>query len=82
MPRFYFDIVDDKTVYDHEGVSLPDSHEAKKFAIIFARELMETKRELFSESWEAWAVRVSDGQFQPILHIPFTEVLPPEPKDQ
>jgi hypothetical protein len=74
MPRFYFDLVDDQTIYDHKGISLPDRQEARKYATTFARELMETKSELFGESWTAWSVRVSDGRFQPVLTIPLSEI--------
>jgi hypothetical protein len=74
MPRFYFDLVDDKTVYDHKGVSLPDQRAAHDFAATFARELVETKSELLGESWTAWSIRVSDGRFQPVLTIPLGDV--------
>jgi hypothetical protein len=74
MPRFFFDIVDDKTVYDKKGVSLAGSADAQKFAITFARELMETKSDLLGESWDAWSVRISNGKFQPILTIPFSAI--------
>ena len=75
MPRFYFDLIDNQTVYDHKGVSPPSPSEARQFATTFARELMETKPELFGESWSAWAVRVCNGQFQPILTLSFTDVV-------
>jgi hypothetical protein len=75
MPRFYFDLMDDQTVYDHKGVILPGQQEAMKFATTFAIELMEAKPELFGESWAAWAVRVCNGQFQPILTLPFKDVV-------
>jgi hypothetical protein len=74
MPRFYFDLIDDKTVYDHQGVTLPDQHEARKYATTFARELMQAKAELLGESWSAWSIRVSDGRFRPVLTIPFGEI--------
>ncbi|MGH6767621.1 MAG: DUF6894 family protein [Xanthobacteraceae bacterium] len=74
MPRFYFDLVDDQTVYDHKGVSLPDQQEAQNFATTFARELIEAKSELLGESWTAWSIRVSDGRFQPVLTIPLGEI--------
>ena len=44
MPRYYFDLVDDRTVYDSKGVSLPNEIAAKEYAATFARELMETKK--------------------------------------
>jgi hypothetical protein len=74
MPRYYFDLVDDKTVYDHKGISLPNLDEARRFAATFATELMETKPELFGESWSAWSVHVSNGKFERILAIPFSSL--------
>ena len=52
MPRYYFDLVDDRTVYDSKGVSLPNEIAAKEYAATFARELMETKKELLGETWK------------------------------
>ena len=75
MPRYYFDLVDDKTVYDHKGISLPNLDEAKKFATTFATELMETKPELFGETWSAWSVHVSNGKFERLLAIPFASFM-------
>ncbi len=76
MPRYYFDLVDDRTVYDSKGVSLPNEIAAKEYAATFARELMETKKELLGETWEAWKVRVSNGRFKPILNVNFSELKP------
>ena len=45
MPRYFFDLVDDKKVYDKKGVSLPNEKMAREYAITFARELMETRSE-------------------------------------
>ena len=47
MPKFFFDLVDDKTIFDKKGVSLPNEKEARRYAITFARELMQTQPELF-----------------------------------
>ena len=75
MPRYFFDLVDDKKVYDKKGVSLPNEKMAREYAITFARELMETKPDLMGESWRAWSVQVCNGKFDRILKIPFSEVL-------
>jgi hypothetical protein len=75
MPRYFFDVVDDKKIYDKKGVSLPNERAARQFAITFARELMETKPELMGESWQAWSVQVCNGKFDRILKIPFTEAV-------
>jgi hypothetical protein len=75
MPRYFFDLVDDKKVYDNKGVSLPNEKMAREYAITFARELIETKPDLMGESWRAWSVQVCNGKFDRILNIPFSEVL-------
>ena len=74
MPRYFFDLVDDKKVYDKKGVSLPNDKAAREYALTFARELMETKRELMGESWRAWSIQVCNGKFERILKVPFTEL--------
>ena len=81
MPRYYFDLVDDKTVLDHKGIVLPDVTEARNIATTFARELMETKPELLGESAFAWSVQVSDGRFEKVLTIPLSQVVGPEPEE-
>jgi hypothetical protein len=74
MPRYFFDLVDDKTVFDRKGVSLPNHDEARKFATTFARELIEEKSKLVGESWRMWSVEVSNGRFERLFKVPFTEV--------
>jgi hypothetical protein len=80
MPRYYFDLVDDKTVFDHKGIVLPDATEARKFATTFARELVETKQELLGESAFAWSVQVSNGRFEKVLSIPLSLAAGTEPE--
>jgi hypothetical protein len=74
MPRYYFDLVDDETVYDKKGVSLPNIKAAEQYAATFARELMETKPTLMGEAWKAWSVQICNGKFERILKIPFTQI--------
>ena len=81
MPRYYFDLVDDKTVFDHKGIVLPDVTEARKFATTFARELVEAKPELLGESVFAWSVQVNNGRFEKVLTIPLSQVVGPEPEE-
>ena len=57
MPRYYFDLVDDETVYDKKGVTLPNMKAAEEYAATFARELMETKPTLMGEGWKSWSVQ-------------------------
>jgi hypothetical protein len=73
MPRYFFDLVDDKTVFDRKGVSLQNVEEARKFATTFARELMEEKSKLLGESWTMWSVEVCNGRFERLFRIPFTQ---------
>ena len=56
VPKFFFDLVDDTTIFDKKGVSLPNEKEARRYAITFARELMQTQPELLGESWQEWQV--------------------------
>jgi hypothetical protein len=79
MPRYFFDLVDDKKIYDKKGVSLPNDKAAREYAKTFARELMETKSDLLGESWQAWSVQVCNGKFDRILRIPFSDVVEPKP---
>jgi len=79
MPRYFFDLVDDKKIYDKKGVSLPNVKAAREYAKTFARELMETKSDLLGESWQAWSVQVCNGKFDRILRIPFSDVVEPKP---
>ena len=52
MPRYYFDLEDDETVYDKRGVPLPNMKAAEEYAATFAREFMETKPTLMGEGVE------------------------------
>ena len=75
MPHYYFDLVDDKAVYDKKGVSLRNEQEARDYAITFARELFEEKKTILGERWTAWAVEVSNGKFERLFKVPFTEAV-------
>ena len=80
MPHYFFDLVDDITVHDHKGISLPDTDAAREYAKTFARELIETKSTLFGESQRVWSVRVNNARFEPIMTIPFANLIDPSPK--
>jgi hypothetical protein len=81
MPQYYFDLVDDKVILDHVGVSLPNLEAAREHAKTFARELMEAKPDtLLGESHRSWAVRVHNGRFEPLLTIPLSTLIEPKPK--
>jgi hypothetical protein len=78
MPRYFFDLIDDKKVYDKKGVTLPNEKAARRYAEKFARELMETKADLMGESWQAWSIQVCNGKFDRILKVPFSDVIEPK----
>jgi hypothetical protein len=80
MPKFFFDLVDDKTIYDRKGVSLPNEKAAHRYAVTFARELIETQPELLGESWEAWSVQICNGKFDRIMRVPFSDAATAESK--
>jgi hypothetical protein len=82
MPRYFFDVVDDKNVYDKKGVTLPNEKAAREHAITLARELMESKSELLGESWSKWSVQVCNGKFDRILKIPFAKAIAASPTAQ
>ncbi len=76
MPRYYFDLIDDQTLHDRKGVSLPDLQAAREYAQTFVREIMETKPTLLGEPASQWSVKVCNGKFEKVLEIPFTEIVP------
>jgi hypothetical protein len=76
MPRYYFDLVDDQTLHDRKGVSLPDLQAAREYAQTFVREIMEAKPTLLGEPSNQWSVHVCNGKFEKILKIPFAEIVP------
>ncbi|MEA2949654.1 MAG: hypothetical protein QOI40_4984 [Alphaproteobacteria bacterium] len=78
MPRYFFDVVDDKKIYDKKGVTLPNEKAARQYALKFARELIASKSDLLGESWEAWSIQVCNGKFDRILRVPFSEVVGPD----
>jgi len=65
--------VDDKTIFDRKGVSLPNVKEAGRYAITFARELMQTQPKLLGESWQKWSVQIRNGKFDRIMKVPVVD---------
>jgi hypothetical protein len=43
MLKLFFGLVDDKRIDDKKGVSLPSEKEARRYAVTFARELIENQ---------------------------------------
>jgi hypothetical protein len=69
MPRYYFDLTDDKVVHDLKGKNLPNLREARQHAIAMARELKRTKSTLLREPVSAWSISVKDGRFNKVLSV-------------
>jgi hypothetical protein len=69
MPRYYFDLTDDKVIHDLKGKNLPNLREARQHAIAMARELMRTKSTLLREPLSAWSISVKDGRFNKVLSV-------------
>ena len=80
MPKYFFDLVDDKKIYDKKGISLPNDKAAREYAVTFARELMQTQPTLMGESRKAWSVQVCNGKFDRNLRIPFSDVAASDPE--
>jgi hypothetical protein len=78
MPRYFFDLIDDKKIYDKKGVTLPNEQAARQYAMKFARELMDSKPDLMGESWRAWSIQVCNGKFDRILKVPFSDLAEPK----
>jgi hypothetical protein len=75
VPHYFFDLVDDVTVHDHKGITLPDANAACEYAKTFARELIEAKATLFGEPQRVWSVRVHNSRFEPIMTLPFATLI-------
>jgi hypothetical protein len=75
VPKFFFDLVDDKTIYDKKGVTLPNTKEARQYAMTFARELVQTQPELLGESWRKWSVQICNGKFDRIMKVPVLDAV-------
>ena len=75
VPKFLFDLMDDTTIFDKKGVSLPNEKEARCYAITFARELMQARPELLRESWQNWSVQICNGKFDRIMKVPVVDAV-------
>jgi hypothetical protein len=52
--------------------------EAGRYAITFARELVEIQPELLGESWQKWSVQICNGKFDRIMKVPVAEAVEPK----
>jgi len=74
MPRFFFHLRDGESVEDPDGMFLPDAEMARLEAIRSARDIMaeDVRRGRLSL---ASLIEVTDEQGEPILAVPFREVI-------
>ena len=78
MPRFFFHLRDGDSVDDPDGMYLPDVRTARLEAIRSARDIMaeDVRRGKLDLSF---SIEVTDEQGEPILAVPFREVIDVEP---
>ena len=74
MPRFFFHLRDGESIDDPDGVFLPDTRSARLEAIRSARDIMaeDIRRGQLSLSHR---IEVTDENGEPILAVPFREVV-------
>lgn len=74
MPRFFFHIRDGESVEDPDGMFLPDARTARLEAVRSARDIMaeDVRRGRLTL---ASSIEVTDENGEPILAVPFREVL-------
>ena len=78
MPRFFFHLRDGESIDDPDGMFLPDTRMARIEAIRSARDIMaeDVRRGRLSLSF---SIEVTDENGEPILAVPFREVVEIEP---
>ena len=78
MPRFFFHLRDGETAEDPDGIFLPNAAMARLEAIRSARDIMaeDVRQGRLSLSFR---IEVTDENGQPILAVPFREVVKIEP---
>ena len=73
MPRYYFNCTDgQRFLSDGDGVELPDTGAARKYAFDTARDLWR-KRMPANRNWSGWRIEVTGERGRPVLTVPFSE---------
>jgi hypothetical protein len=72
MSRYYFNLVGEHSVDDHDGLDLADEATARLHAVELAQALMRRTR-LFRASPEQWSMQLLDAERREIAVIPFSE---------
>ena len=78
MPRFYFDLFNDITAVDQEGIELPDEAAARKQAWTAAAQLIADQLMLGNRFKLAHRIEVRDEQRHTIYTLPFSDLIEPE----
>ena len=71
MPRYHFNVHDGRTSLDKEGTELPDTHAARREAMILAGALIEDSAKR-SELGEEWRMEVTDDAGLLLFRLHFT----------
>jgi len=72
MSRYYFNLIGEHSVDDHDGLDLADEATARLHAIELAQALMRRTR-LFRTNPEQWSMQLLDPDRHEIAVIPFSE---------
>jgi hypothetical protein len=72
MSRYYFNLIGEHSVDDHDGLDLADEATARLHAVELAQALMRRTR-LFRLNPEKWSMQLVDAERQEIAVIPFSE---------
>jgi hypothetical protein len=72
MSRYYFNLVGEHSVDDHDGLDLADEATARLHAVELAQALMRRTR-LFRANPEQWSMQLLDAERHEIVVIPFSE---------
>ena len=72
MSRYYFNLVGEHSVDDHDGMDLADEATARLHAVELAQALMRRTR-LFRANPEQWSMQLLDTERHEIVVIPFSE---------
>ena len=74
MPRYFIDVRSHfGTNEDHSGIELPNIAAAKAEALKIAESLSEGWAGLMPRYYNEIVIEVRDGDFQPVLTIPYSE---------
>jgi hypothetical protein len=60
MPKYFFNLLDDRTIEDPDGTDLPDLVSARRHAIQVAKELKHNSHGMLGKGWASWTMRVND----------------------